>query len=99
MRIVTCDELMAMPDGTIYAYYEPAVTQGLYRKGDTISWDGHNKDFYEASLLAECWNGDEPILDYTESRWGLYDYDMQFAVYDIQDLKIIRHALTAAIYL
>ena len=93
MKILNFKDFCALPAGTIFSYYEPAFCTGLYRKGDTISWDGEPHDFWEASLVPQCWNGEHPIVNGTESRWALYEEDQLFAVLEDADIQTIRDML------
>ena len=94
MKIVSFYELVALPVGTIYSYYEPAICTGLYRKGENIIHpDGNAHDFYEGTLIAQCINGEHPAVDDVECRWGWYDYDQQYAVYESEDLALMREML------
>jgi hypothetical protein len=93
MRIVDFQEFCSLPEGTIFSYWKPCMTSGLYRRGEVICHDGGPRDFYEASLKAESWNGEDPIVDLTESRWGLYEYWQQFVVYDKEDIAVILEGL------
>jgi hypothetical protein len=96
MRIVDFATFCSLPEGTIFSYWKPCITSGLYRRGEVITFDGGPKDFYEASLKAESINGEPPKVDLTESRWGLFDYDQQFAVYDDEDIYEIVYGLGIA---
>jgi len=91
MKIVNFDEFVELPAGTIYSDYEPAVCTGLFRKGDSI----RGRDFYLSSLVADCWNGDLPTCDVIESRWALYEYDAEFAVYEDDDVVNLLQMLVS----
>ena len=96
MKILTFSEFVQLPEGTIYSYYEPAICRGLYRKGGNLTHDGIPTDFWEASVIAECVNGDFPKVEHIESRWGLYDYDQCFAVYDEADIALMIKMLSSS---
>lgn len=89
MRIVSLEDFLNLPSGTIYSEYEPAVCTGLYRKGESL--DG---DFFCSSLIAECLNGDHPTVDGVQSRWGRFAFSAQFVVYDQEDIETIRSLLS-----
>lgn len=89
MKILNFSEFAALPPGAIFSYYEPAICTGLHRKGDTISYDSGPKDFFEAHLWPQCWNGEHPTVDNIESRWGMYEYDQLFAVCEPSDVAAI----------
>ena len=93
MRIVGFEEFCSLPEGTVFSHWENCLTFGLYRRGEVISFDGAPRDFYEASLKAESWNGKPPVVDLVESRWGLFQYDQQFLVYDKDDILVIAKGL------
>lgn len=93
MKILNFQQFCALPEGAIYSYYEPAICTGLYRKGGTISYDGAPHDFCEASLVPYCPNGDPPIVDSEEMRWGVYNEKQLFAVLDESDIQTIRDML------
>lgn len=101
MKIVTLQEFFKLPPGTIYSNYEPAICAGLFRKGDTcVLENGECFDFFYASACAQCYSEVftrevdlAPTVDDIESRWGLYDGDAQFAVYEPADLAVMRKML------
>lgn len=101
MKIVTLQDFFKLPAGTIYSDYEPAICTGLFRKGDTCALEnGEPFDFFYASVIAECYsesftleNDLAPTVDDIETRWGLYDGDAQFAVYEPADLEVMRKLL------
>ncbi len=55
-------------------------------KGDTISHDGVDIDYFERSLIPLEWD-DGASLDDGESRWGEFDYEQRYAVYEEQDVR------------
>jgi len=93
MKILTFKDFCALPDGAIFSYYEPAICTGLHRKGRTILHDGKPRDFFEAHLVPQCWNGEHPTVDKVESRWGLYEEEQLFAVLVESDIQTIREML------
>ena len=93
MRILGFGEFCELPDGTVFSYWDPCVATGLYRRGEVISVDGVPRDFFEASLKAESYNGEKPVVDLIECRWGMFDYDQQFLVYDKEDIETIAVGL------
>jgi hypothetical protein len=96
MRIVGFEEFCSLPEGTVFSYWEPCQASGLYRRGEVISFDGAPRDFYEASLKAKSCNGEPPVVDLIESRWGLFEYEQQFLVYDKDDIAVIAEGLGIA---
>lgn len=94
MKILDFDAFCALPAGTIYSEYQPVTCSGLLRKGDTLfDDDGDPIDFYEASLVPMCWNGDPPSIDEIECRWGLFDVGAMFCVYEPADLAVLASLL------
>jgi hypothetical protein len=75
-------------------------------KGDTIQWDGKNADFWERNLdSVDAWHSgemcdrlDEMGADSTVSypvqaapgRYGLYDDEAMFLVYEPADVNVLR---------
>lgn len=96
MQILKFHDFAALPAGAIYSYYKPSICEGLFRKGETIWNEGEASDFFESSLVPDCWNGELPTVDNVESRWGMFDYDQLFAVFEPQDLKTIRDMIPSA---
>lgn len=94
MKILALPEFLKQPAGTIYSDYEPDVCSGLNRKGSTIEQPGEEPvDFFYASLVAECVNGESPKVESIESRWGEYDHLALFAVYEPVDLEVLKSML------
>jgi len=99
MKILDLKEFLELPAGTIYSDYVPAICTGLFRKGKSCALDnGEWFDFFNASVIAECWDHDHrlPSVDDAEGRWGMYDNDAQFAVYEPADLEVMRRLLFGA---
>ena len=87
MKVIGFKEFAAMPAGTVFSYFVPMMCEGLYVKGDTICHHGKPADYFEESLVADCWNGDQPTVGDGGSRWGMFDYDLQYAIYEPEDVK------------
>lgn len=102
MKTVTARELAEMPEGVIYTYFSPMIAEGLYRKGETLRRDdGSALDFYQSSLLPSCDFCSDPVplmqvAEY-EARWGMYDWDAQFLVYEDAEIHRVVEALTGAL--
>lgn len=73
------------------------VCEGLFRKGSTIYRDDELKqdpiDYFQCSLVPECINGEAPDIGPTESRWGIFDHDQQYAVFEPADIAVLRSLL------
>lgn len=95
MKIIGFEDFAASPVGTIFSYYEPAICNGLYRKGETLrDGGGDTIDFFESTIMAACWNGEHPVVDDIQCRWGMYDFSQQFAVYEPKDIEAMVAMLT-----
>lgn len=89
MKIITFREFAEMNEGTIFSYFKPMICEGLYRKGKTICHDGIPIDYFEESLVADCWNGEHPTVGDSLTRWGIFEYEQQYAVYEVNDIEAI----------
>lgn len=99
MKIFELLDFVKFPIGTIYSELDEGVPRGLFRKGDTVDWppeDGPPADFFTVSLIAES-EYDGLRLDGVPSRWGLFDYDAKFLVYESNDVDLIRSLIPPAI--
>lgn len=98
MKILSFEEFCKEPDGTVFSCAD-VLDYGsgqLYRRGEVISYDGGPKDFFVASLFAEQQApGAAFVVDLTESRWGLFDYDQEFAVYENEDISTIIRGMAS----
>lgn len=102
MKVCTFDEFVKLPDGTLFSYWTPAIADGLYVKGDNYEGrSGKINDFLELSLLPgpdiEVTRPDVPLLDPDGwGRWGIYEFDQLFAVYESADLDVLANAVAEA---
>ena len=95
MHVVGFRGLCELPPGTIFSYLQDGVVDDLLRLGDVIRRDdGTPIDFYETSLIASNPNGEGYVVELDERRWGLFDYDAKFLVYDLDDVNKIVRGLT-----
>lgn len=110
MRVVSLQEFVKLPAGTIYSGYAscgldskysfPTEINGLFKKGETIGHpesDGPHgpADFFYQPLLAFVdYNSEIPEVDTTLTRWGEFDHEAQFAVYEESDIAAIKEALS-----
>lgn len=96
MKIIGFKEFTALPEGTIYSYYEPHHCYGLFRKGQTIMGDGGKPiDYFEADLVPSAMNLDPMAVDGMEGRWGLYEYDQLYCVFEAADVAALKSLLPA----
>lgn len=104
MKIVGLQELGALPEGTIYSDYEPAIVEGLYRFHSPIRHEAGGKvnDFFYTNLIAIVdlqQRHEQPetaglCLADALTRWGLFEDDAQFLVYEAADLHhLVEHLL------
>jgi hypothetical protein len=103
MNIINFKEFAAMPEGTIYSYFKPAIVDGLCRKGENIISEGEVIDYFTTSLIADVqveeppknkgdeWNIENGLC----GRWALYEYDQQYLIYEAEDIKAITFLLDA----
>lgn len=100
MKIVTYDEFVRMPAGTIFAPYKPCVFEDRMEikvdgGGEYIDWQGKKKWGFIGTMPLEPWLGDMAPMDYGEyeAKWEIYDGDQNdasfysmFAVLEPQDV-------------
>ncbi len=92
MKLCTFQEFAALPPGTIFSYWEPCISRGLFVKGESWAYGDLPGDYWERSLLPgpTIGNSDAPILEDFETRWGIYKYSQMYAVYEAADLMVLR---------
>jgi len=93
MKILNFYEFAALPEGAIYSNWEPHVARDLCIKGETLnsSEDGRACDFFYRSLLPEWdWQNEKVEIQELWSRWGEYDDTVLFAVYDAEDVAMVK---------
>ena len=99
MKIVSRKQLMEMPSGTVFSYYEPCIFRGLYIK-DSDPEAGY-PDFSVSDLIGAVENtssddysdqcermerGESRPTDFEMSgREGLFDDKQLFGVYEDED--------------
>lgn len=100
MKVCKWEEFAALPAGTIFSFWNPSTSSGLFVKGMTWkSIDGKPIDFWHWSLLPEpdeaghLWKE----LQNFETRWGAFKFDQLLAVYEAADLMALRDAAEFAI--
>ncbi len=107
MKYVKLRELAASPPGTIFSQWEPRIVAGL----NVLQSQCSDVDFFYCPLTAqaECptygvpdppdlWS-DRPPLELLDSvtRWGTYDEDEEFIVYEPADVERMVKVLTGNI--
>lgn len=108
MTLLTFEEFAILcPPGTIFSFADPMSPdnrRGLYRKVETLSYEDKPSDFTYIDLLPQSdWSGSP--YDYDPEtyslqfepcdlhRWGEYDYDIKYIVFDAEDLEKLKNAL------
>ena len=88
VRIVDWDEFKHMPPGTVYWEYQPEI---FYDPGvitEFLTHDGEISDFRYVSMRPDYDRpGRDLFIGGCTSRWGMYDYDQQFCVFDDDDVS------------
>jgi len=99
MRIVSREELMRLPAGTVFSYYEPCVFNGLYIKSSEVNdkpdfyiqeligaVKSDGGDFFDKCRLME--KGESLPVDFEiMSREGLFDDSLLYGIYEKEDIK------------
>ncbi len=95
MKIMTWSEFTAQPVGTIFSYWEPCISTGLHRKGETLIRDGVSCDFIETDLLPWSLAGEDvPSLHPDMAgREGLYNHDQLYCVFEAADIAKLHKML------
>ena len=103
MYIANRKTFLEMPEGTVFAKYQPCIFGELMVKGETWSNDFLYQSFgwietdeepfivlskMEKSQVVRC-----PV-DTSMRRDGLFDEDQLFAIYETEDIKAIINTLT-----
>ena len=93
MRIVSRDEFMLLPVGTVFQKYRPYILEELKTKGETIfDNDEVPIDWFECPVGAEAMINKPPHyieLSCIESRDGIFQHADQFLVYESQDVQLL----------
>lgn len=95
-RIVTVQELLAMPKGTVFAELDDnGNPYGLCRFNGPHPHNAEHGgvEFYENSLVAYD-GGDAPHLNLDSGRHGLHDPDEKFLVYAPEEVALIVKLMT-----
>jgi hypothetical protein len=104
MKILNRKQLMAMPAGTVFSYYEPINFNGLYIKS---SEPDNNPDFFVQDLIGAVENNSSddfftkceqmeegaslPVDFEISGREGLFDDKLRYAIYEKEDVeKLIK---------
>jgi len=108
MKIVSRKQLVGLPAGTVFSYYEPCVFRGLYIKdsdpepdypdfsvSDLIGSVEHSSSEEFFKCCQEMEKGFSHTVDFEYSgREGLFDDKQLFAIYEKNDVKKLIQRLT-----
>ena len=111
MKIITRADLMKMPSGTVFSYYEPCTFTGLYIKDSEPEPD--YPDFNVSDLIGaiECNShndfstkcqqmvlGESMPVDFESSgREGLFEDEQLFSIYEKQDVEKLINRLASSL--
>lgn len=111
MRIVTRDEFLKLPKGTLFAKFQPNVFDDYCIKDETIGdidffysplWpqldteDSNQTDLMLDELINDP-NLSKPVVYNNLFRDGCFDEDQLFAVFDASDVKALISELQSTI--
>lgn len=103
MKIITRAEMLKMPKGTVYSYYEPCCFRELEIKADEPGnyendWlfdsligavkNDSSGDYSEKCTLMEAGDSQEVDFEYT-GRDGLFEDEQLYAVYEKEDVEAL----------
>ena len=102
MKVVSREEFLALPEGTLYTKFMPCYTEGLAVKHKSIP-----DDWFYTQLIASTDNceGLDELCDGKElpfsadwsSRDGAFDNDQMFIIYSTEDVKAFAETLLGLI--
>lgn len=109
MRIVSRDDFLKLPAGTLFSKFEPLIFEDLAIKGDTS--DGANDFMYQPIASAVDFEDTSDLLDKTEratkesvamdldcqSRDGCFDESQMFLVWERADVEQLIARLNTAL--
>jgi hypothetical protein len=100
MKIVTREEFLKLPVGTLYSKYQPCVADEIHIKDETVMDDfccvdiSNSASFLHASDTSEPVNLETPYRDACAR-----DKDQLFAVWELDDLKALAAVVNRAMEL
>lgn len=113
MRILTRNEFIKMPEGTVFSYYSPCIFSGLFIKDSCREYSEDSNDFLMSDIIGAIMNcssddyfkkckemeeGKSLITDFEFSgREGLFDDSQLFAIYEKDDIKSLIIRLAESI--
>lgn len=91
MKIVTLDEFLKLPKGTLFQKYSPDITEGLCIKDriipDTIDFCYVDLQLCWGTDISNTKNWDKVNTEYSITRDGCFDKDQLFLVYENKDVQ------------
>ena len=97
MKVISRDELMDMPSGTIYQKWKPCVFGEIYVKRETIVHDGKNIDWFHSaySLVGAGCADENGIIEMEECEFrdGCFDHDQLYAIWSASDSDVFADML------
>lgn len=106
MKIVNRATFLAMPEGTVFAKYEPCVFGELMIKGESLFNDFCYQQIVDAIECAGSGDFADKLFDaqeqgksltmdfYCQGRDGCFDDDQLFAVWELENVRGLIHRLT-----
>jgi len=94
-RIISFDELVAMPKGTLYWEYEPEIFYNMAIFVEPIIREGEEcSDFWLIDLAPwRCLPEDELEFANGLGRWGVYNREQLFCVLDKDEIDLFKSRL------
>lgn len=100
MKIVTREEFLKLPEGTLYSKYQPCVADEIHIKGETWMGDFCCVDISNSASFLSSSDVSEPVNLETPYRDGCaLDKDQLFAVWELDDLKALAQVVNRAMEL
>lgn len=100
MKVVTREEFLSLPEGTLYSKYQPCVADEIHIKGETVMDDFCCVDISNSADFVYAIGGSQPVDLETPYRDGCsLDKDQLFAVWELDDLKALAKVVERAMEL
>lgn len=101
MKLMRLTELLEQPPGTVFSFWYGGYSRDLCVFVERVG--AGLDDFYLETLLPQPgdfadggFDDENPELGFCW-RWGLFDHEQQFAVYDKEDVKRIQRLLSGIV--
>ena len=97
MKIVSYDEFLKLPNGTVFSNWTPCIVSELYVKRDTLTNEENELiDFYYEDVIGFSINGEDPKFERAVSRDGCFDHSSMYAIYEKSEVKEMIELLLEA---